>query len=75
MLALSLLGATLVASAYAHVHGEIVAVEQAQGYVDPTLETGIALGFIVMLVAAGALAVAAAWSAVKLLRAIKAKKS
>jgi len=56
------------------VHSELTTVEQAQGYVDPVLQVGILLGFIVMLGGAGTLALAV-WSAIRLVRALRPKKS
>jgi len=71
ILLLSAPGAVLVWYAYTLVHEEIVTVEQAQGYVDPMLHVGITLGFIVMLILVGGLAVASVWSAIRLVRAWK----
>lgn len=75
ILALSLTGTVLVAIAYAHVHGEITTVEQAQGYVDPMLQVGVLLGFVVMVAAVGGLGAAAIWAAVQLVRALRGKQS
>lgn len=66
---LSITGAVLAAIAYLRVHAEITTIEQAQGYVDPLLSTGIILGFVVMLAIVGALLWAAVWSAVHAIRA------
>jgi hypothetical protein len=59
----------LVAFGYTRAHAEIVTVEQAQGYVDPLLQTGITLGFFVMLAIVAILTAIAAWSAVRMIRA------
>jgi hypothetical protein len=75
VLVLSAVAAVLVGMGFAHVHAEITTVEQAQGYVDPVLQTGVLLGFLVMGGCAVALAVAAVWAAVKLVGAMRAKKS
>jgi hypothetical protein len=69
VLLLSASGTVLVAFAYLRVHADLMAVEQAQGYVDPVLQDGIYLGFFVMLLIGGLLAALAVWSGVKLLRA------
>lgn len=68
VLLLSASGAVLVAYVYLRVHADLMAVEQAQGYVDPLLQDGVFLGFIVMVLMGGLLAALAVWSAVKLLR-------
>lgn len=75
VLALSLTGAVLVAVAYARAHAEISIVEQAQGYVDPTLQVGLLLGFVVMLAGVAGLGVTSVWAAVRLVRALKGKES
>ena len=75
ILVLCVVGAGLIAYAYLHAHAEISAVEQAQGYVDPTLQVGITLGFFVMVAGVCALGAGAVWSAVKLVRALRAKES
>ncbi len=74
VLLLSASGVVLVAYAYSRVHAEITAVEQAQGYVDPALQVGIALGFGVMLLIGGLLAAVAVWSGLKLLHARRQKR-
>lgn len=68
ILLLSASGAVLVWYAYSLAHSEIVTVEQAQGYVDPMLQVGITLGFIVMLILVAGLVVASIWSAIRLVR-------
>jgi hypothetical protein len=75
VLVLSATMAVLVVYAYLQAHAEIAAVEQAQGFVDPLLRVGITLGFIVMVLGAGALTAASVWSAVKLVRALREKQS
>lgn len=74
VLVLSVAGAVLIAGAYLHVHGEIATVEQAQGYVDPTLASGVFLGFVVMVVGVVLLAAIACWSGAKLVRALRTKQ-
>jgi hypothetical protein len=63
--------ALLVAFGYARAHAEITTIEQAQGYVDPLLQTGITLGFFVMLAIVAILAAVAAWSVLQMVRTRK----
>ncbi|MGC9990880.1 MAG: hypothetical protein ABSD52_00610 [Candidatus Cybelea sp.] len=68
MLALSAPGAAIVWFVFHGVYENLSISEKAIGYVDPMTQTGITLGYFVMIGGTVILAAIAAWSAIQLLR-------
>jgi hypothetical protein len=68
--ALSAPGALIVWLVFHAVYFDLSESEKAVGYVDPTTQSGILLGYVVMVGGTVALALTAAWSAFQLVRVL-----
>jgi hypothetical protein len=68
--ALSAPGAVIVWLVFHAVYFDLSESEKAVGYVDPTTQAGILLGYVVMVGGTLALALTAAWSGVQLVRVL-----
>jgi hypothetical protein len=68
--ALSAPGAVIVWLVFRGVYFELSETEKAVGYVDPTTQAGILLGYVVMIGGTLALALTAAWAAFQLVRVL-----